>query len=147
MVLISLAPIGLFLVSRIAAWYLAKVIHEMGHVVADYCVSSRILRISVSPFHVRFRNHKVSMFVGFGLGSFVASQPTKLQGLRWRLLISMAGGPLGSLVGSVLCFAIPGAAGGRLVEFTWILGVFSGFHFVWNLLPINGSEANAFGFC
>lgn len=81
-------------------YYLAIAIHEAGHWLAAQAMGFQLQFLVVGPLQILRRHHSLQLQINRSLmmaGGLTSVMPTQLQGLRWRLISMIAGGPLASL--------------------------------------------------
>jgi hypothetical protein len=128
----------LFLCEWIAVFF-----HELGHAVAGWVCDMQLASFLVGPFLAQKRAGRWKFqFYPAGIlstGGSVATIPLHLNGLRQRMAIEVAGGPLASLLTTLAAFsvllAMPGSAYAEWWKVPAIVGAISAGATVLNLIP------------
>lgn len=131
------------------ALVVATLVHEFGHAAAGYLVGLRVARVQLGPLEIRdYGRPRVRLVASLQAGVVVIpfDRSAMLGPLRWALIVSTAAGPLTGLVFGVVILALAG--GPRLYDLLSIpqvIGQFSVFLGLINLLPFRSGEQLADG--
>jgi hypothetical protein len=120
-------PFGFVLVN-----FVTILIHELGHLIGGWCVGLNFRAVRIDPFRIRIDSGRWKfrarprLFGGFALMSF-----DRVRRVRTRLIVSVAGGPIASIVCGVTA-VIAGEMG--LVRYDSPWPTFLDFLGVWSLV-------------
>jgi hypothetical protein len=133
-----------FLLEITVIGIIVTVIHELGHVVFGLALGMKLQAFLVGPLEWHFRygkwQFKMNLKAMFSAAGAAGLVPTKSTPDRMQYVLMIAGGPVANLVTALFSFGMalpnggehPGEANGLWA----LLGVFSLFAFLTNLIPL-----------
>ena len=120
------------------SFLLVLAIHEAGHLLGGFSRGMRFLLYIVGPFQFSQTQSGIRFNWIFNLGTFgglAAATPDPNKPLRPQLLNLIAGGPLASLVLTIICFASLLIFEGRFATHLAFIGILSLFIFIVTAIP------------
>lgn len=99
----------LWLLSLVIAWFVAITVHEFGHIVGGWLGGMRFWMCMIGPLRIQQKENRIA--IDFkrnvtSLSGFVVMLPVSPDHLQRRMVLFIGGGPLFSLLGSILIFGI-----------------------------------------